>query len=140
LSYILNSTVHVPSAVLSILVLYKEKCLLTTSKSAAVKISSRSEDKPRGINSPFALYLYLVHQTDFYRESREKMSSLLADRAVLPAEMAARVSQLEADFAVQFGQRPQLLVRVPGRVNLIGKHDRYENFNEEDTPLLLHRR
>jgi hypothetical protein len=56
------------------------------------------------------------------------MSSLLADRAVLPAEMAARVSQLEADFAVQFGQRPQLLVRVPGRVNLIGKQGIYENF------------
>ncbi len=56
------------------------------------------------------------------------MSSLLADRAILPAEMAARVSQLEADFAVQFGQRPQLLVRVPGRVNLIGKQGIYENF------------
>jgi hypothetical protein len=65
------------------------------------------------------------------------MSSLLADRAVLPAEMAARVSQLEADFAVQFGQRPQLLVRVPGRVNLIGKHGRYENIKAESfTPLL----
>jgi hypothetical protein len=64
------------------------------------------------------------------------MSSLLADRTVLPAEMAARVSQLEADFAVQFGQRPQLLVRVPGRVNLIGKPGVYENLKAEDPPLL----
>jgi hypothetical protein len=50
------------------------------------------------------------------------MTDLMAERAQLPAALAARADQLEVDFAAEFGQRPQLLVRVPGRVNLIGKH------------------
>lgn len=53
------------------------------------------------------------------------MAALIADRSHLPTHLAARVGQLEADFAVQFGRRPELLVRVPGRVNLIGEHIDY---------------
>ena len=49
------------------------------------------------------------------------MAALLAERSALPTRLEGQVAQLEADFALQFGQKPDFLVRVPGRVNLIGK-------------------
>ena len=49
------------------------------------------------------------------------MAALLAERSALPTRLEGQVAQLEADFALQFGQKPDFLVRVPGRVNLIGR-------------------
>ena len=51
---------------------------------------------------------------------RTEMSSLIAERSALPASLSARTTQLEADFVLQFASQPDFLLRVPGRVNLIG--------------------
>ena len=43
----------------------------------------------------------------------------------LSADPDQRVSALAEHFAQQFGRRPEVIVRAPGRVNLIGEHTDY---------------
>ncbi|MGH7785452.1 MAG: galactokinase [Candidatus Binatia bacterium] len=42
-----------------------------------------------------------------------------------PADPDQRVNALAERFAQQFGRRPEVMVRAPGRVNLIGEHTDY---------------
>ncbi|MBN1135998.1 MAG: galactokinase [Anaerolineae bacterium] len=41
--------------------------------------------------------------------------------------MSERVAALEAEFKRQYGNAPELIVRAPGRVNLIGEHTDYND-------------
>ena len=41
--------------------------------------------------------------------------------------LSERVAALEAEFKRQYGAAPELIVRAPGRVNLIGEHTDYND-------------
>jgi len=50
-----------------------------------------------------------------------------APTALRPAPVAGLAPELAADFARRFGRSPDLAVRAPGRVNLIGEHTDYND-------------
>ena len=41
--------------------------------------------------------------------------------------LSQRVSDLKAQFSAQYGAAPEIIVRAPGRVNLIGEHTDYND-------------